>query len=224
MSIYADMSPFSRVRSWWTRTLATLRQKPPDTAVAKGRTVPEALPPRRESRAPAGPAGEEEWHSPLKGPTGRRFRVMLDVNVLVSGALSTQYFRRQKYGPGSDGGFEWSTDAAAAALILRRASYMQPVVTPELLAEWEAVRTYPQFKDQLKGPASAGAWVDVVLEQALLVELLTAVQPCRLLAGALAGEVDFLVTDDLDLLVLGRCGSTLIVSPLEFVQRYRDIL
>lgn len=149
-------------------------------------------------------------------------RLVLDVNVLVAGAMSDLNFLRRKYGPGGSSELEWSEEAADAALLLKRASRCQLFVSPELLDEWERVRNYPKFKGQLVGPESAGSRVDFVLEDALLCRPAVQVDVCRdvkdnyLLALAQGANAAFLVTDDADLLALKHWSVAEIVTPQSF--------
>lgn len=149
-------------------------------------------------------------------------RIVLDVNVLVSGAMSDLNFLRRKYGPGGSPELEWSEDAPDAALLLKRASRCQLFVSRELLDEWERVRNYPKFKGQLIGPASAGARVDLILADGALCRPTVDVDVCRdikdnyLLELAEDANAAFLVTEDVDLLALEHWSVAEIVTPQGF--------
>jgi hypothetical protein len=78
-------------------------------------------------------------------------RVVLDVNVLVSGAMSDLHFLRRKYVPGGSPELEWSEDAPEAALLLKRVVRCQLFVSQQLLDEWQRVRNYPKFKASSSG-------------------------------------------------------------------------
>jgi len=154
--------------------------------------------------------------------TSQRLRVVLDINVLVSGALSDHNFLRRKYGPGGSPELEWSEDAPDAALLLKRVGRCQLCVSQPLLDEWERVRRYEKFKGQLLGPESSGSRVDYVLEEAVVFTPIVVVDVCRdpndnyLLALSEEACASFLITDDADLLALKRWSSAEILTPQEF--------
>ncbi len=99
-----------------------------------------------------------------------------------------------------------------------------------LTSDWQIdelrrVSRYPKLRERLK-PAEVGALVSrmrrraVVLSELPTLELSPDPDDNPLLATALAGEADFLVTGDKsDLLSLGTVGRTRIVSAGVFVER-----
>jgi putative PIN family toxin of toxin-antitoxin system len=163
------------------------------------------------------------------GKSNRKFRVVVDVNVLVSGAMGLRHFLRRKYGPGGSAELEYAEDASKETLLLERSGYLEFIVTRELLDEWERVRAYPKFGSQLIGSDSAGPYIDVKLHSATLYTAEREITICRdpkdnyLLAAADVSDADYLITQDADLLALGNFGRTKIVTAASFFDRHIDI-
>jgi putative PIN family toxin of toxin-antitoxin system len=129
-------------------------------------------------------------------------RVVLDTNVLVSGLLggtATEIIRRWR----------------AGEFIL--------VLSPEIMAEYEAVLNRPKFK--------LPQWViqellSYIYDQADWVvperkELAVARDPSddKFLATAVSGQADWLVSADADPLDLSEFEDTPIIPPWEFLSR-----
>jgi uncharacterized protein len=156
-------------------------------------------------------------------------RVIVDVNILVSGAMGQRFFYRRKYGPGGSAELEWAEDASKEALLLQRFGDLEVIVTQELLDEWQRVREYPKFGQQLIGPEFPGGYVDRLLAEATVYTVDREITICRdpkdnyLLAAADASDADYLITQDSDLLALKNFGRTKIVTADVFFGRHPDI-
>ena len=78
----------------------------------------------------------------------------------------------------------------------------------------EALKIFPEY---------ASEWLSVIDKKAVLVRPREKVEICRdpkdnmLLEAAVAGDADYLVTGDKDLLVLKTFGGAKIVTPAEFL-------
>lgn len=132
-------------------------------------------------------------------------RLVIDTNILISALLSAS--------------------APPAQLIdMWRHGRFTLLTCREQLDELRRVTRYPKIKARLP-PAIAGRLINELRELAVLVSPLPAVDICPdpfdnyLLALALAGEADLLVTGDKrDLLALGRHGRTRIIAVSTFLR------
>jgi putative PIN family toxin of toxin-antitoxin system len=116
--------------------------------------------------------------------------------------------------------------AAIKELIEERwlADQIQMVTAPELISELEGVLGRSPIQ-ALIGPDEGAALLDVIAEKA---EILPALGPVRaytrdpkddkFVACALAGGANYLITEDRDILLLGRVGDVSIVTPYDFRQ------
>jgi hypothetical protein len=132
-------------------------------------------------------------------------RVVLDTNVLVSALLG-------------------SASSSARLLALWREGRFALLTSPTQLEELRRVTRYPRVRDRLP-PALAGRLVNDLRSVAIVVEKfdMVAVSPDpnddHLLALAVAGNADILVTGDKrDLLALRRHARTHIVTPRELLR------
>ena len=131
-------------------------------------------------------------------------RLVLDTNILVSALLST-------------------TSLPARIILLWRAGRFELLTAAEQLDEFARVTRYPKIRERLT-PAVAGRLVNDLRALAVSVGTLPAVDASSdpddnyLLAIAMAGSADFLVTGDKrDLLGLGTHAGTRIISAREFL-------
>jgi uncharacterized protein len=98
------------------------------------------------------------------------------------------------------------------------------VVSPALLAEWDEVRRRPQWNGQLLG--ERGDAIDAVLNDpsTVSVELGEVARVCRdpdedyVIATAVAGQADFIVSADKDLIDLGEHEGIRIVDAAGFLE------
>jgi putative PIN family toxin of toxin-antitoxin system len=135
-------------------------------------------------------------------------RVVLDTNVLVSALLIETSLPAQLLTPWRHGRFD--------------------LLTADLQLEaWMRVTRYPKISARLK-PSLAGRLINHLRELAVLIENLPAVvvspdpDDNYLLALALGGEADYLVTGDKPhLLALARYEGTKIVPVRDFINLTR---
>lgn len=137
--------------------------------------------------------------------------VILDTNVWISGI----FFER----------------GAPAQLLARwRDGHFVVIVTSATLAELSEVlyRKTAQFGAPIE---LAAQWLEFIQAYAIQVEVETHLQGLSrdpkddmLLEATVAGEVDFLVTGDQDLLVLGSIGSAQIISPRAFLDWLESLI
>ncbi len=134
-------------------------------------------------------------------------RCILDTNVLVSHALLPDPVPRHY-------------DAVRRCVETARGGVL--LFSAATLEELRAVLRRPAF-DRHRGRAEREAWLAGIEGAATLVEPAAVAPLCRdpgddkFLALADAGRADLLVTEDRDLLVLGRVGGTRILRPAAFV-------
>jgi putative PIN family toxin of toxin-antitoxin system len=131
-------------------------------------------------------------------------RLVVDTNILVSALLST-------------------TSLPARMLLLWRAGHFDLLTAAEQLDEVTRVTRYPKIRERLT-PAVAGRLVNDLRALAVTLDALPAVDVSPdpddnyLLAIALTGSADFLVTGDKrDLLGLGTHVGTRIISVRDFL-------
>jgi putative PIN family toxin of toxin-antitoxin system len=133
-------------------------------------------------------------------------RTIIDTNVLVSGFL-------------------WR-NAPHALLELVRSGELTLVISPALLAELADVISRPKFDSILvRSNTSRESTLDALRRLAEVVEAPPLPQPvCRdpdddeVLAAAIAGQVDLIVSGDNDLLCLKQFQNIPILSPAETLQ------
>ena len=137
-------------------------------------------------------------------------RLVVDTNVLVSALLAGSSLPAHLVDLWREGRFDLLTAAAQ-------------------LDELTRVTRYPKIRERL-APALAGRLVNDLRELAVVVERLPAVTVCAdpcdnyLLAMAVAGGADFLVTGDKhDLLGLGLHEGTRILTVREFLAMHRRL-
>ena len=131
-------------------------------------------------------------------------RVVLDTNVVVSGAM-------------------WRGNPATI-LNAWADNHFEAVARPEILEEYEeALLVVGKKVGRLE---FAERWSLVLRERLQMVEPVRKVELCRdpdddkFLSCALAADAMFLVSGDKDLGVLERIGTTLIVTPGQFVREH----
>ena len=131
-------------------------------------------------------------------------RVVLDTNVWISGIFFGRGAPAQLLRQWRDGRFEVVVSSATLDELARiLQSKAIQFGAPELSTEWhELVQTYAVHVavDTLFGGFSRDPNDDMLLE------------------AAVAGQVNYLVTGDKDLLVLGQIESTPIITPREFLE------
>ena len=135
-------------------------------------------------------------------------KVVIDVNVWVSGLL-------------------WG-GVPAQVLQLAQQRQITSFVSSELLLELETTLRRPKFQSQLlKRNQTVEALCEIARSISTLIEIPTIAIPqlrdqndVKILATAIESQSEFLITGDLDLLVLNPFESIQIVTPSEF-QRLR---
>ena len=134
-------------------------------------------------------------------------RLVVDTNILVSALLS-------------------ATSSPARIILLWRAGRFDLVTAAEQLDEFARVTRYPKIRERLT-PAVAGRLVNDLRALAITLGNLPVVDVSPdpddnyLLAIAIAGSADFLVTGDKrDLLGLGTHAGTRIISARDFLGLY----
>lgn len=131
-------------------------------------------------------------------------RIVFDTNVLVSGLLVKS-----------------TPPAQAFDLVLSSGEF---IVSPELVVELSSVLRRTVF-DAYVSLASREAFLTRFVERATLLFPLSIVSDCRdlkdnhLLALALDGKAQYLVTGDNDLLVLNPFRGIDILNPADFLKR-----
>ena len=108
------------------------------------------------------------------------------------------------------------------------------LASPELLAEFEAVMVRPELQRWLRF-SRASRLLTLLHERAILVSPVTNAPSCRdpkddmIIATALGGRADFVVTSDRDLLDDDALRQSLatyrlrIISPLEFLEHLEQL-
>ena len=135
-------------------------------------------------------------------------KVVIDVNVWVSGLL-------------------WS-GVPAQVLQLAQQGKIASFISSELLLELEMMLLRPKFRSQLlKRNQTVEALCEIARSISTLIEISMVAIPqlrdqndVKILATAIESQSEFLITGDLDLLVLNLFESIQIVTPGEF-QRLR---
>lgn len=140
------------------------------------------------------------WRTPFRKSAA--VLVVLDTNVVVSGAL-----------------WRGNPSVILGAWADNR---FEAVASPEILDEYE--ETLREVGHKMDRKNFAEQWILVLRERIRLVVPETKIQLCRdpdddkFLSCALAVHAIFLVSGDKDLGVLGRIGTTMIVTPGQFVR------
>lgn len=131
-------------------------------------------------------------------------RAVLDTNVWISGIFFGRGIPAELLQKWRDGRYEiFMTVATLAELenVLQR-KVAQFAAPPALATEWiKYIETYSTFVDATAhyGGTSRDAKDDMMLE------------------AAIAGQVQYLVTGDNDLLVIGQIGDVAIIKPRQFL-------
>lgn len=132
-------------------------------------------------------------------------RALLDANVLISAAI------RPSGPPGR----------IVAALL---AQSFDLILSPAIIEEVEIALALPKIRKYLREPAEAPRWLaDIVALADVVQDTGSVVGVCRdpaddvVLAAALEGRADNIVTGDDDLLVLGDFEGIPIVTPRVFL-------
>ena len=131
-------------------------------------------------------------------------RVVIDVNVWVSGLL-------------------WG-GVPAQVLQLAQQGQIVSFISSELLLELETTLRRPKFRSQLlKRNQTVEALCEITRSISTLIEISTLAIPqlrdqndVKILATAIESQSEFLITGDLDLLVLNPFESIQILTPGEF--------
>ncbi len=134
-------------------------------------------------------------------------RLVVDTNILVSALLA-------------------GTSLPAQLIVLWRQGRFDLLTAAEQLDELRRVTRYPKIRERL-APALAGRLVNDLRTLAVVVDKLPTVDVSRdpddnyLLAIAMAGSADFLLTGDKrDLLSLERHGNTRILTVRAFLSSH----
>jgi uncharacterized protein len=144
--------------------------------------------------------------------SGRVLRVLFDTNIFVSYLLSSSRHR---------------TGTIAVIVEAAFAGAFELLVPEDLLAELhDVLTTRPYFTERI-GAEQVQAFIASVRAVATVLPAIPEPVPRvvrdpkddYLLARALLGGADYLVTGDDDLLSLGAAGQTTIVSPRIFLER-----
>jgi predicted nucleic acid-binding protein len=144
------------------------------------------------------------------------------VSVLVRGTLGYQAYIEDKYGRGNT--LSLSEDATPEARVFVRSGCdFTLVVSDELIAEWERIRSREHFGGRLQD--HRGEAVDRLLREpgSVHVRLREIPQVCRdpaddyLIATAVAGDALFVVSSDKDVLAVGEHMGVRTLSPADFL-------
>lgn len=137
-------------------------------------------------------------------------RLVIDTNVLVSALLS-------------------GTSLPAHLIVLWREGRFDLLTSAEQLDELMRVTRYPRIRERLS-PALAGRLINELRDIATVIERLPVITASPdpddnyLLAIAVAGSADFLVTGDKrDLLALKLCEGTRIMTVRDFLVLHRRL-
>ena len=134
-------------------------------------------------------------------------RIVVDTNVIVSGALRTS-------GPPAD------------TLATKESDEVIWITSELLLTEVQRVLARPHIRGRLKwDDARIAQFTDLMRRQSVVVvpsdriDISRDPDDNRVLEAAVAGEADYIVTGDRDLLELGSYEGIRIVTPADFVAR-----
>jgi putative PIN family toxin of toxin-antitoxin system len=148
--------------------------------------------------------------------------VVLDVSLLVRGTLGYQAYIDDKYGRGNT--LSLSEDATPEARVFVQSGCVYTlVVSDELIAEWERIRTRQHFGGRLQD--HRGEAVDRLLRHPDTVRVTLGAIPrvCRdpaddyLIATAIAGNAQFVVSSDKDVLALDEYEGIRMLGPAAFL-------
>lgn len=136
-------------------------------------------------------------------------RVVIDTNVIVSGLMRTS-------GP------------PAEALNAARERVFSWIISPHLIGEAQGVLSRPHIRRHVtlsdEGMAEFLAEISdvaILAEPTARIDVSRDVNDNRVLEAAVAGEADYIVTGDRDLLELGSHAGIQIVTPAAFVKLLR---
>jgi uncharacterized protein len=135
-------------------------------------------------------------------------RVLLDTNVWISGLL-------------------WG-GMPNRVVRLARSGQITAIVSMEILNELRNTLSYPKLQAQLSRLGETAETLlrsieevsEVVMAETIVVPELRDPKDAIVLAAALAGTAEVIVTGDQDLLVLGRFEGVEILTPADFLGRY----
>jgi putative PIN family toxin of toxin-antitoxin system len=148
------------------------------------------------------------------------------VSLLVRGTLGYQAYIDAKYGRGNT--LSLSEDATPETRVFVRSGWdFTLVVSDELIAEWQRIRSRGHFGGRLND--HRGDAVDELLRDpaTVHVRLRNVPRVCRdpaddyLIATAIAGDARFVVSSDKDLLAIGEHAGVRMLSAAEFLA-WRD--
>jgi hypothetical protein len=134
-------------------------------------------------------------------------KAVLDTNVLVSSLIATQGTPRRLFNA-------W------------QANQFTLITSPYLLAELQHVLTYPRIAKRLSmHEAELATILAALAEKAEFVRVTDELSGVtrdpkddQVIACAVAGKADYIVSGDQDILVIGIYKTIRIVTPVEFVQ------
>ena len=131
-------------------------------------------------------------------------RVVIDTNVLISAVIKPQ------------------NRLGMVIVRLRKGDYVL-LYSEELLDELTEVMARPKLRKYGLNPETAGAVIDSILAKGEKVKLMTVFDICRdpddnlLLALAVDGDADYIVSGDQDLLDLMKVQVIPIITPAKFL-------
>jgi predicted nucleic acid-binding protein len=149
--------------------------------------------------------------------------IVLDVNVLVRGSLGLHHYYYEKYALGNALTISDDTRADAQVFVREGGHGIRVVVSDELIAEWERIRNYKQFRGQFDGPRGDGIDCIIRSPDAVHVRLREIPSVFRdpaddyLIATALAGAARYVVSSDKDVLAVPEYSGVQMVSPDQFL-------
>lgn len=129
-------------------------------------------------------------------------RVVIDTNVFISGLLGSRTSRQ--------------------FIQLVREKKIGIVISPELLNELIQVASQPKFKEVISPPA-VKTLSELIKSRALFVSPTRRIKICRhpadnrILECAVSGNVEFIITNDKDLLSLNPYKDITIITPWEYL-------
>lgn len=113
-------------------------------------------------------------------------------------------------------------------IIFQRAHQTETVLCEQMVIEIERVMTYPKVAKRLEAPKAASRLaLDAVIQGATFVQVVHVPAVCRdpgddiVLATALAGKAEFILSEDRDLLDLGEYEGIRVLSGLELLSTLR---
>ena len=131
-------------------------------------------------------------------------KVVFDTNVLISAVLVKE---------------------GISAKLIKHSEPFEVVTSEEILTELLEKLQLPRIKDKYKfSDALIGEYISTLRKDSTVVSVFTQVSVVRdtndnmVLACAIDGKADYLVTGDKDLLDIGTYQGVIIISPAEFLQ------